>query len=128
MFIFGKLKKARELKRLYAVAQAESEEFANILYLLHEHKVKTFWELIHKYPRVAYVNGIVNSYNGEKNISKVESKELAEKYFNFEIACVEEILNDIKEQDGDYEGARETMRGILNYCNDNRIHSKGKCV
>lgn len=120
MFKFGKSKEEKELKELYELAQAETEEFSGILYMLQEYNVGSIAELIRKQPREAYVNGILHNYDEGKVISEEESETLANEYFNYEIECVEEILDDIKELNGNYEETRELMAGILNYCKNNK--------
>lgn len=118
--MFNKIKEAKELKSLYELAQAETEEFSNILYLLQERDVESIAELIRKFPNEAYVNGIIYNYDESKTISAEESIVLANTYFANELECVEEILNDIKEHDGDYERTHKLLAGIINYCTNNK--------
>ena len=117
--MFKKNKEAKELESLYECAQTEVEEFASILYLLQQYNVESIAELIRKHPNEAYVNGIFHNYDGNRTVSEEESLILAKAYFIQELESVEEILDDIKEHDGDYDDTKRMLLGIINYCTKN---------
>ncbi|MBE7041058.1 MAG: hypothetical protein E7400_03725 [Ruminococcaceae bacterium] len=116
MFNFEKIKKARELRKLYELADAEAEEFSNVLSLLKELRVDSIEKLIKKHPREAYINGIIHGYECGKTFTDVECNILASSYYINEIESVEELLEDIKARDGAYEKTKLQLTGITEYC------------
>lgn len=123
MFNYERIKKAKELRKLYGLADAEAEEFSSVLLLLKELKVESIEKLIKKHPREAYINGIIHSYESGKIFTDVECNILASSYYINEIERVEELLEGIKTRDGDYEKTKLQLAGITEYC---KKHMQGQ--